>query len=684
MIRIGIDIGGTFTDFAVSRDSAEGYANITSFKVPSTPPTFADAVRTGLDEIIDAGKIAPDEEILLVHGTTVSTNAVIERKGPPMALFVTKGFGDLLNIQRLRLDKPVDLFNRRTTPLVARERVFEIDERLLADGTVQRALPADEVAAAAAKASAAGAEALAICFLHSYRNPAHEIAAREIVEDAASGLAVTVSSEIWPRQNEYERAVVAVLNSYVKKIIADYLGEIEAYLKEKLPGARLFITKSNGGVMACDIAYRHPVHTLLSGPAAGVTAGQFVGDLLEMPDLLTMDMGGTSTDMSLIRAGQAQVSTQAEVGEFPLMMPVTAIEAIGAGGGSIARMDGPVLKVGPQSAGARPGPACYGQGGEIPTLTDAYLVCGYINPDYFLGGRMALRRDLAEQAMAPLAESMGVDVVSAAQSCITVGTSNMLTRVLPFLAKLGVSPRELTLVLYGGAGAVHGPLLAEEIGIERVMVPRTPSVFCAVGGLVSDLMHDSVRTVHGLELDGGTLRQFFEELASDARSWLEAQADPRWLSGTDVEYYAEINYAGQSFQVDVALDQGLVSDGDMAGIAEAFHAEHLRLYNHADPQAPIQFQQLRTRALSRMTKPEAIPLAGPSSDIDTALLENRRLRLQDVWHEDVPVYRRDLLGPGHRIAGPAIIEQGDATILVPATYAAEAGTYGDLTLTRKG
>ena len=222
---------------------------------------------------------------------------------------------------------------------------------------VQRALPADEVAAAAAKASEAGAEALAICFLHSYRNPAHEIAAREIVEDAASGLAVTVSSEIWPRQNEYERAVVAVLNSYVKKIIADYLGEIEAYLKEKLPGARLFITKSNGGVLACDIAYRHPVHTLLSGPAAGVTAGQFVGDLLEMPDLLTMDMGGTSTDMSLIRAGQAQVSTQAEVGEFPLMMPVTAIEAIGAGGGSIARMDGPVLKVGPQSAGARPGPA---------------------------------------------------------------------------------------------------------------------------------------------------------------------------------------------------------------------------------------------------------------------------------------------------------------------------------------
>ena len=683
MIRIGIDIGGTFTDFAVWRDSAEGYTNIKSFKVPSTPPTFADAVRAGLDEIVETAKIAPDEEILLVHGTTVSTNAVIERSGPPMALFVTKGFGDLLNIQRLRLDKPIDMFNRRTVALVPREHVFEIDERLLADGGIERALPADEVAAAAERAKAAGAEALAICFLHSYRNPAHEIAARDVVAAQGNGLAVTLSSEIWPQQNEYERAVVAVLNGYVKKVIADYIGEIETYLTKKLPGARLFITKSNGGVMACEAAYRHPVHTLLSGPAAGVTAAQFVGDLLAMPDLLTMDMGGTSTDLSLIRDGQVQVSTQAEVGAFPLMMPVTAIEAIGAGGGSIARMDGPVLKVGPQSAGARPGPACYGHGGEVPTLTDAYLVCGYINPDYFLGGRMALRRDLAERAMAPLAAAMGVDVVSAAESCITVGTSNMLTRVLPFLARLGVSPRELTLVLYGGAGAVHGPLLAEEIGIERVMVPRTPSVFCAFGGLVSDLMHDAVRTVHGLALDGPSVRDIFEELASDARAWLVTQADPRWLSGTDIDYHAEMHYLGQSFQVDVTLDPALVARADMGGIAEAFHAEHLRLYSHADPKAPIEFQQLRTRVVSRMTKPEPMPLEAPSTGIEDAWLENRRLRLQGVWHDDVPVYRRDALGPGHRIAGPAIIEQGDATILVPATYAAETGEFGDLTLSRE-
>ena len=681
MIRIGIDIGGTFTDFAVWRDTVGGYTNILSFKVPSTPPDFANAVRTGLDQMIENGTIATDDEILLVHGTTVSTNAVIERSGPILALLVTKGFPDVLNIQRLRLDKPIDMFNRRTDSLVAREHVFEIDERLLSDGTVEQPLRDSSVRDAVSKAADAGAQALAVCFLHSYQNPAHEIAARDIIASDKNGLSVTISSEIWPQQNEYERAVVAVLNSYVRKIVGDYIGEIEDYLKQKLPGAKLFITKSNGGVMASEVAYRHPVHTMLSGPAAGVTAAQFVSDILKMPDLLTMDMGGTSTDMSLIRGGQVQVSSQAEGGDFPLMMPVTAIEAIGAGGGSIARMDGPILKVGPRSAGARPGPACYGQGGKEPTLTDAYLVCGYINPDYFLEGRMKLRRDLAEDSMKPIAEAMGVDVVTAAESCITVGTSNMLTRVLPFLASLGVSPRELTLTLYGGAGAVHGPLLAEELGVERVLVPRTPSVFCAFGGLVSDLMHDAVRTVIGSTLDGEGLREVFSDLEKEARSWLDAQADPRWLSGTDIFYYAEMRYQGQSFQVDVGLDGKLVASADMQAIEKAFHDEHLHLYNHADLEAPVEIQQLRVRALSRMTKPAPEPLEARDKSIEEALLENRRLRLQGIWHDQVPVYRRSALGPEHPIAGPAIIEQGDSTILVPATYSAETGDLGDLILT---
>ena len=684
MIRIGIDIGGTFTDFAVWRDAAEGYVNIASFKAPSTPPTFADAVRDGLEEIIKSADIAPDEEILLVHGTTVSTNAVIERSGPDLALLVTKGFPDILNIQRLRLDKPVDMFNRRADALIPRERVFEIDERILSNGTIERALQTADVQAAAAAAVAGGATGLAVCFLNSYRNPEHEIAAREAIAANGNGLDVTLSSEIWPQQNEYERGVVAVLNAYVKTAIAAYIGEIEAYLKERLPGARLFITKSNGGVMASQVAYDQPVHTLLSGPAAGVTAAQFVGGMLDMPDLLTMDMGGTSTDMSLVRAGQAQVSTQAEVGDFPLMMPVTAIEAIGAGGGSIARMDGPVLKVGPESAGARPGPACYGHGGTQPTLTDAYLVCGYINPDYFLGGRMKLDAALAEKAMVPIAEAMGVDVVTAAESCVTVGTSNMLTRVLPFLARLGVSPKELTLVLYGGAGAVHGPLLAEEVGMDRVLVPRTPSVFCAFGGLVSDLMHDAVRTVHGLALDGPRLRTVFDALAAEAREWLDAQTEERWLSSSHVQYHAEMRYQGQSFQVDVPLDADLVAAGDMASIAQAFHAEHERLYSHADPQAPVEFQQLRVRIVGRMTTPEPTPLAAPTGSIEDARLESRRLRLQGVWHEDVTVYRRDALGPGHTLAGPAIIEQSDATVLIPPGYVAEVGAYGDLTLMKEG
>ncbi|MDA0703823.1 MAG: hydantoinase/oxoprolinase family protein [Proteobacteria bacterium] len=683
MLRIGIDIGGTFTDFAVWREDEGGYTAIHSFKVPSTPPSFADAVREGLDSLIERFDIPADEEILLVHGTTVSTNAVIERSGPPLAFLTTKGFPDILNLQRLRLEKPVDMFSNRPPSLIPRELVFEIDERILADGSVDRPIDAAEVAAAALAAKEAGATGIAVCFLNSYRNPAHENAAGAAIAAVGNGLDVTLSSALWPQQNEYERAIVAVLNAYVKTAISSYVAEVEEYLHERLPRARLFITRSNGGVMAARVAYDEPVHTLLSGPAAGVTAACFVGEMVGSPNLLTMDMGGTSTDMSLIRDCLPQVSSQAEVGDFPLMMPVTAIEAMGAGGGSIAWMDGPVLKVGPKSAGARPGPACYGQGGKAPTLSDAYLLCGYLNPDFFLGGRMGLREDLAEAAMRPLAEAMNVDVVTAAESCVAVASSNMLTKVLPFLARLGVSPRELTLVLFGGAGAVHGPLLADEVGIDRVLVPRTPSVFCAFGGIVSDLMHDAVRTVHGLNIESKDLIAAFGEIAGEARSWLAEQVEPEWLGETHLEYHAEMRYIGQSFQVDVSLPETLAAAGDMRAISDAFHREHERLFNHCDPGAAVEFTQLRVRIRGRMRVPGRDGLAVAES-IEEAKVAVRRARFGGRWRDDVGVFRRERLAPGNRVPGPAIIEQVDATVLVPPAYSAEVGEFGDLMLVKEG
>ncbi|MCC7016840.1 MAG: hydantoinase/oxoprolinase family protein [Rhodospirillales bacterium] len=678
MIRVGIDIGGTFTDFAVWRSDAGG--EIETFKVPSTPPSFADGVRAGFERILKKG-IAPGETVVVVHGTTVSTNTVIERSGARLALLTTKGFKDLLTLQRLRLDKPTDMFNRRAESLIPRRLVYEIDERLRPDGSVETPLAAEDAVAAAKAAAEAGAEGAAICFLHSYRNPAHENAARETIERHLPGFDVTTSSEIWPQQAEYERAIVGILNAYVRPVMNDYLGELDRFFADRVAGARLFITKSNGGAMAAKAARRYPVHTLLSGPASGVTAAAYLGQHIKDGGILTMDMGGTSTDLSLIRNGQAIVSTQAEVGDFPLMMPVTGIEAIGAGGGSIAQLDGTVLAVGPRSAGARPGPACYGKGGTLPTLTDAYLVCGYLDPARFLGGSMPLDRAKAVAALEPLARAMSLGTAEAADACVSVATSNMVAKVLPYLARQGADPRQLSLLLYGGAGGVHGPLLAREIGVERVIVPRTPSVFCAFGGLVTDLAFDAVQTVHGQAVTRAELDGIFRTLETAGRDWLAAQIAANDIASIKVERALDMRYRGQSFQVSVALSAATFERPGLDGIEAAFHAEHERLYSHAEPGAPIQYVEVRVRVVGSMATPPFAAMPPAGTPVADARAGTRAMRFDGVAYDRVPVYERQSLGPGHAFGGPAIVEQGDATVLVPPGFAVTVDPFANLVMT---
>ncbi|SLN64869.1 hydantoinase/oxoprolinase family protein [Oceanibacterium hippocampi] len=678
--RIGIDIGGTFTDFAIWQGDAAGYVSIATHKVPSTPPEFAQAVINGLEDIIARHGIAPDDPVTIVHGTTVSTNAVIERRGPSMAFLTTRGFRDLLGLGRLRLDRPVDIFNQRPLPLVPRRHVFEIDERILADGSIDRALQADEVARAVKTAVAQGVEAIGICFLHAFRNPAHEQAALAAARAAAPDVEIIASHEVWPQEGEYERAIVTLLNAFVRRVMDGYIGEIETYLEKRLGNARLFITKSNGGVMAAGDARRFPVHTLLSGPAAGVSAARYLGSALDSGDVLTMDMGGTSTDMSLIRDGQAMTSTESRVGDFPLMMPVTAIEALGAGGGSLVRMDGPVLKVGPGSAGATPGPACYGLGGTEPTLSDAYLLSGYLNPDSLLGGRMPMRADLAEQAFGPIAATLGMSVADTAEACIKVATSNMLASVLPFLARLGVNPTDLSLMIFGGAGGIHGPLLAEEVGIRRIIVPRTPSVFCALGCLVSELRHDLVQSVHGATPDESGVRTIFAALKGEADRWLETQTHGHATESVAYMPQADMRYLGQSFQVTAPLPQNALDQPDMATIAEAFHAEHQRLFGHSDPTAPVEFTDLRLTLVATMARPEATATLAAGT-APPAPKRTRAVRFRTGPVAETPVFAREDLAAGDRLQGPAIIEQADATIVVPPGYDAEVGRFGDLMLT---
>ena len=672
MLRIGIDIGGTFTDFAIWDGDPAGYTAIRAMKQPSTPPDFAEAVKRGLQSLLDDGSIRADQTMLIVHGTTVSTNAVIERSGPRLALLVTAGFPDILNIARLRLERPVDLFLRRPPALTPRHMVFEVEERMLASGRVERALDPAVAVAAARRALEAGATAIAICFLHSYRNPAHERQAADAIRAALGDIDVVLSHEVWPQQSEYERASATLLNAYARRAMSGYLAEIEAWLAVHLPHARLLVTKSNGGVMSAMEATRMPIHTLLSGPAAGVTAAAALGAMLGEANLLTMDMGGTSTDISLIHGGHVMTSHDGRVGDFPIMMPVTAIEAIGAGGGSIAWLDGGVLKVGPRSSGAVPGPACYGRGGTQATVSDAYLLCGYLSEDAPLAGGLRLHRDLAEAAMEPLVVALARDATAAAEAILAVATANMLANALPFIARLGVSPAELTLMIFGGAGAIHGPLLADEIGIGRVVIPRLSAVFCGFGGLVSDLLYDVVRNVHGVNLDDAALHGIFTDLRETGAAWLAKQAAG---AAPVFEAYADVRYAGQSFDVSTRLAETI----DLAAIAGAFHAEHRRLFGHANPGATIEIIAVRLRVRGVLPRPAAVPAP---TGVGVPVARQRRLRCNGAWH-DARLYAWGDLPIGWETQGPAIIEQETATVVVPPAFRVQVGIFGDLILQRR-
>jgi N-methylhydantoinase A len=681
MFRIGVDIGGTFTDFAIWKDEGEGYVGIGSYKLPSSRPDYAEAVIQGLEEIALRYGIARDHPTLVVHGTTVSTNAVIERSEPPVALLTTEGYRDLLGIARLRLDKPVDLFNRRPTPLVPRERVFEVRERLLSDGTVDTALDEASVLDALAAARHKGVAAVGICFLNAYRNPQHEVRALELARSHFPDLEVMASHEVWPQQSEYERAVLTLLNVYVRPLMDGYIRRIDEYLKERLPRARLYITKSNGGIMSADEARRLPIHTLLSGPAAGVTAALTVGNYLGLDRIMTLDMGGTSTDVSLIDAGRSMMTGQAEVGDFPLLMPVTAIEAMGAGGGSVAWLDGGVLKVGPRSAGSKPGPACYGTGGEHPTLTDAYLLTNYLSPNGLLGGRIRLDRDRASRAFEPIAEALRTDVVTAAESVIAVATSTMVAKVLPFLARLGVGPSDLSLMIFGGAGGIHGPILADEIGIRRIVVPHIPSVFCAFGCIASDLVHDGVRSTHGLALTSETATGILNDLRHEGTAWLERQNRFGQVRDTAHVYLADVRYAAQSFTIPVDLTSVTGEAIDPRSIAALFHDEHRRLFGHANPDSPVAVDNLRLRTIGRQPKPSGDPLPERSAPAPEPV-ERRDLRMGGRWHRDAPVFAWNDLPVGWSVEGPAMVQQDLATILVPVGFDARVTGLGDLELVK--
>ena len=669
--RLGIDIGGTFTDINLF-DERSGALQI--LKTPSVPSHPSRAVINGLREAVDDYGLDPADIHYFVHGTTLALNTLIQRNGARCGLLVTCGFRDLLELQRLRLPNPHELYTDKAVPLVARQHVREIDERLMADGRVYRPLDLDGVVAAAKELTDLGVEAITVCFLHAYQNDQHERLAKQAIEAAYPGIYVSTSSEVWPQQREYERALITVINSYVGGAMHSYFESLEQETRELGLRCEVLSTKSNGGIMAVGSAKQQPVQTLLSGPASGVIGASYVASLAGQKRVVTFDLGGTSADIAIID-GTIPFSTENKVGDYPMIMPVVDVASIGAGGGSIAWTDSAgVLKVGPASAGADPGPAAYGRGGMEPTITDAYIVAGFLDPEHFLGGKMPLNADLAEAALTRLGERLSMDAVAAAEAVLRVATSNMYAELLPLMARHGVDANDFALLPYGGAGPTHVFLLAREVGIRKVIVPRTPGTLCALGALIADVRGDFIRTTFAdvATLEDIRVERQFRELEAEAHEWLNAQR----IEGVErhIEWHADLRYHGQSFETPVDLEPGGEA-GLIRRMIDAFHRRYHATYGYADEAAAVELINVRVSITGVTPKPVLArlePVATPAVPI-----EQRRVRLgADVFTADI--YDREKLRAGDRFCGPAIVEQYDSTTFVPRGFEVEVDAYGNL------
>jgi N-methylhydantoinase A len=678
-LRLGIDTGGTFTDLALVDDATD---RAWLFKLASTPADPSAAIADGARRVLADAGFSADALDVLAHGTTVATNAVLEGKLARTGMITTEGFRDVLEIARQRRPSLYDLDVAKPAPPVPRPLRREIAERLAPDGSVVTPLNEAEVERVVRELSAAGVEAIAVCLLHAYANAAHEEQVEKVIHRLAPDTPVSRSSAVLPEIREYERFTTTTLNAALRPIVGRYLRRLVGRAREAGVPVAPRIMQSNGGVMSAIAAEERPVRTLFSGPSAGVIGAAIVAGEAGVRDLITLDMGGTSTDVCLVRDGAPAIRRERELAGLPVKAAMVDVHSIGAGGGSIGWIDtGGFLQVGPRSAGALPGPACYARGGVEPTVTDANVLLGRLGADSLLGGRMRLDVAAAERAITDrVAGPLGVSAVEAAVGTLRVVNVNMARAVRVVTVEKGHDARELVLVGFGGAGPMHVADVAAELDVRRVLVPESPGILCALGLLLADVRADFGRTalMPLAGLDVRRVEMVFAGIETEARAWLSREGLE--VSRATLDRSIDARYVGQDYELPVSVSSPL-TDRALGDLANAFHEAHERAYGYAARDAAIQLVSFRV--VARVTVPRRAARARQrgAADVSRAMMSRRSVYFEAMGaFVDCPVYDRARLGPGHRIPGPAIVEQMDATTVIPPRWIATVDAFANLVI----
>ncbi len=680
-MQIGVDIGGTFTDIVALGD--DGRLVLT--KVPTTPKDLLEGIGTAVRRVLALAGIPASAVARFIHGTTVATNSVLEQKGAVTAVLTTEGFEDVLELGRQKRSRMYDLDMDPETPafLAPRRRRIGIPERVDARGAVLVPLHEERVRAAVAVFRRDGVQAIAVCYLFSFVNPAHERRTREICHEVAPEISVSLSSDVDPTFREYERLSVTAFDAYLGPVVKRYL----AGLAEMLQGLGIsgvpLVMRSRGGIVSAALAAEQPVTLFLSGPAAGVIGARFAAEGSRICDFVSLDMGGTSNDVAVVRGGEPLIASEGWIGPYPVRTPMVDVNTIGAGGGSIAWIDAAGgLRVGPVSAGADPGPACYGRGGEEATVTDANLLLGYLNPERFAGGLMKLDVRAAERAVSRIAHRLGLDVISTAAGIHRVISARMADQIRLVTIKRGYDPRQFALVVLGGAGPVHGVPLAEEMGMAEVIVPEAPGVLAAFGLLAAAIEHHHARTLQGLadDADLDAVNRCLAELDAAGRARMREEGVPP--EAVRASYSADMRYTGQAYELEVPIKRPLDRDA-LADAVRGLHAAHERVYGYARARQPVEFVNFRAVHRYPLPPPVVRPPVRDQGTIEDARLGDRQAYFGPGGFVAAAVYERSHLPLGAQVLGPAIIEQADTTTVIPPGYAALVDDSGNFRIRRR-